>query len=78
MIGKTPDAIIAYTPIKDGTIANYRVTETMLKYYINKALPKFNLLKPDVRISVPSGITSTERRSVIEAAIKAGAKMLIL
>lgn len=74
MIGKTPDAIIAYTPIKDGTIANYRVTETMLKYYINKALPKFNLLKPDVMISVPSGITSTERRSVIEAAIKAGAK----
>ncbi len=74
MIGKTPEVIVAYTPIKDGTIANYKITETMLKYYINKALPKFNLLKPEIMISVPSGITSTERRSVIEVAIKAGAK----
>lgn len=74
MIGKTPDTIIAYSPIRDGVIANYKVTEAMLKYYINKALPKFNIFKPDVMVSVPSGITSTERRSVIEAAIKAGAK----
>lgn len=74
MIGKTPDAIIAYSPIKDGVIANYRVTEAMLKYYINKVLPTFNIFKPEVMVSVPSSITSTERRSVIEAAIKAGAK----
>lgn len=74
MIGKTPDAIIAYNPIKDGVIADYKVTEAMLRYYINKALPKFNIFKPEVMISVPSGVTSTERRSVIEAAIKAGAK----
>lgn len=74
MIGKTPDAIIAYSPIKDGVIANYRVTEAMLKYYINKVLPTFNIFKPEVMVSVPSCITSTERRSVIEAAIKAGAK----
>ncbi len=74
MIGKTPDEIIAYSPIKDGIIANYKVTEIMLKYYINKALPKLNIFKPDVMISVPSGISSTERRSVIEVAIKAGAK----
>ncbi len=74
MIGKTPEAIVAYSPIRDGVIANYKITEAMLRYYINKALPSFNILKPEVMISVPSGITSTERRSVIEVAIKAGAK----
>src|SRR3989339_2070135 len=74
MIGKTPDSIIAYRPMRDGVIADYRVTEAMLRYYINKALKGFNLFKPDVMISVPAGVTSTERRAVIEAAIKAGAK----
>ena len=74
MIGKTPESIIAYRPMRDGVIADYRVTEAMLSYFINKALPKFNLFKPEVLISVPAGITSTERRAVIEAAIKAGAK----
>ena len=74
MIGKTPDEIIAYRPIRDGVIANYKVTEAMLKYYINKVLPRFNIFKPEVMVSVPSGITGTERRSVIEAAIKSGAK----
>ena len=74
MIGKTPNNIIAYRPMKDGVIADYRVTEAMLRYYINKALPKWNFIKPEVLISVPAGVTSTERRAVIEAAIKAGAK----
>ncbi len=74
MIGKTPDTIIAYKPIRDGVIADYKVTEMMLRYYINKALPRFNIIKPEVMISVPSSITSTERRSVIEVTIKAGAK----
>ncbi len=74
MIGKTPDEIIAYKPIRDGVIADYKVTEIMLRYYINKALPAFNIFKPDIMVSVPSGVTSTERRSVIEATIKAGAK----
>jgi len=74
MIGKTPDSIIAYRPMKDGVIADYRVTEAMLRYFINKALGPFNIWKPDVMISVPAGVTSTERRAVIEAAIKAGAK----
>ena len=74
MIGKTPDSIIAYRPMKDGVIADYRVTEAMLRYFINKALGPFNIFKPDVMISVPAGVTSTERRAVIEAAIKAGAK----
>lgn len=74
MIGKTPENIIAYRPMKDGVIADYRVTEAMLRYYINKALGKWNFVKPDVLVSVPAGVTSTERRAVIEAAIKAGAK----
>ncbi|MEK7650550.1 MAG: rod shape-determining protein [Patescibacteria group bacterium] len=74
MIGKTPDNITAYRPMKDGVIADYRVTEVMLRYYINKAIGKFNFFKPDVMISVPAGVTSTERRAVIEAALKAGAK----
>jgi rod shape-determining protein MreB len=74
MIGRTPDTIIAYRPMKDGVIADYRVTEAMLRYYINKALGKWNFLKPEILISVPAGVTSTERRAVIEAAIKAGAK----
>ncbi len=74
MIGKTPESIITYCPMKDGVIADYRVTEAMLRYFINKALGKYNLFKPDVMISVPAGVTSTERRAVIEAAIRAGAK----
>ena len=74
MIGKTPESIIAYRPMKDGVIADYRVTEAMLRYFITKALGKFNLVKPDVMVSVPAGITSTERRAVVEAAIRAGAK----
>lgn len=74
MVGKTPDTIIAYRPMKDGVIADYRITEVMLRYYINKAIGKWNLVKPEVLISVPAGVTSAERRSVTEAALKAGAK----
>ncbi len=74
MIGRTPEEIIAYRPMKDGVIADYRVTEAMLRYYMQKALGKWNIFRPDVLISVPAGVTSTERRAVIEAAIKAGAK----
>jgi rod shape-determining protein MreB len=74
MIGRTPDTIIAYRPMKDGVIADYRITEVMLRYFIDKALGKFTLFKPDVMVSVPAGITSTERRAVIEAAVRAGAK----
>lgn len=74
MIGRTPEDIIAYRPMKDGVIADYRVTEAMLRYFIGKALGTFSLFKPDVLVSVPAGITSTERRAVIEAAVRAGAK----
>lgn len=74
MIGRTPDNIIAYRPMKDGVIADYRVTEAMIRYYMKKALGKWNFFKPEVMISVPAGVTSTEKRAVIEATTKAGAK----
>ena len=73
MIGRTPDSIIAYRPMKDGVIADYRVTEAMLRYFMRKALGKWNVFKPTVLVSVPAGVTSTEKRAVIEAAVKAGA-----
>ncbi len=74
MIGRTPDSIRAYRPMKDGVIADYRVTEVMLRYFLRKALSKYNIFKPDVMVSVPAGVTSTERRAVVEATIKAGAR----
>lgn len=74
MVGRTPDDIIAYRPMKDGVIADYRVTEAMLRYFMRKALGRYNLFKPTVLVSVPAGVTSTEKRAVIEAAAKAGAK----
>jgi len=74
MIGRTPDNIRAYRPMKDGVIADYRVTEAMLRYFLRKVLGRFNIMRPDVMVSVPAGVTSTERRAVVEAAIKAGAK----
>lgn len=74
MIGRTPDSIRAYRPLKDGVIADYRVTEIMLTHFIRQALGKWNFFRPDVLISVPAGVTSTEKRAVVEAAIKAGAK----
>jgi rod shape-determining protein MreB len=74
MIGRTPDTIIAERPLKDGVIANYNTTEAMLRYFINKALGGTRLFRPDVMVAVPAGITSTERRAVIDAAVAAGAR----
>lgn len=74
MIGRTPDTIIAERPLKDGVIASYSTTEAMLRYFINKALGGVRLFRPEVMIAVPAGITSTERRAVIDAALAAGAR----
>jgi rod shape-determining protein MreB len=74
MLGRTPETIVALRPMKDGVIADFRVTEAMLKYFINKALGNVRFFRPEVMISVPGGITSTERRAVIDAATSAGAK----
>ena len=74
MIGRTPETIITYRPLKDGVIADYRVTEAMLRYFIDKSAGRIRLVRPEVMVSVPAGVTSTERRAVVEAATKAGAK----
>ncbi len=74
MLGRTPDTIIARRPLKDGVIADYKTTEAMLRYFINKALGGIRIFRPEVMIAVPGGITSTERRAVVDAAISAGAK----
>ncbi len=74
MIGRTPEEIIAYRPMRDGVIADYRVTQAMLRYFIGKALGRFQFFKPEVMVSVPTGVTSTERRAVVEAAMRAGAR----
>ncbi len=73
MTGRTPDTIRVYRPLKDGVIAEYRITEAMLRYFIEKA-PGFGFLKPELMIGVPAGISSTEKRAVIEAGVSAGAK----
>jgi rod shape-determining protein MreB len=72
MIGRTPGNIHAIRPMKDGVIADYVITEAMLRYFIKKAGRSFT--KPDVMISVPSGVTSVEKRAVRDAALKAGAR----
>ena len=74
MLGRTPDTIIAHRPIRDGVIADYRVTEAMIRYFINKVSGRIRIFKPEIMVSVPAGITSTERRAVVEATVKAGAK----
>lgn len=74
MIGRTPDSIRAYRPMKDGVIADYRVTEAMLRYFLKKALGSLNIFKPEVMVSVPAGVSSTEKRAVVEAALRAGAR----
>lgn len=73
MIGKVPENIIARRPLKEGVIASYKLTEALLKYFINKAIGKVRLFKPEIMISVPAGITTVEERAVIEAAMSAGA-----
>ncbi len=74
MLGRTPDTIVATRPLKEGVIADYRTTEAMLRYFINKALGGIRVFRPEIMLSVPAGITSTERRAVVDAAIAAGAK----
>ncbi len=74
MTGRTPETIKVYRPLKDGVIADYRITEAMLNYFIRKTSGKMRFLKPELLIGVPAGITSTERRAVVEAGVSAGAK----
>lgn len=74
MLGKTPDSIIASRPLKDGVIANFKITEAMLRYFINQISGRLRLFRPDIMVAVPVGSTSTERRAVVDACVQAGAK----
>lgn len=74
MLGRTPGSITAVRPLKDGVIADFSITEAMLKYFIKKAIDKRGRLRPRVLIAIPSGITEVERKAVREAALAAGAK----
>ncbi len=78
MVGRTPDNIVTYKPLKDGVIAEYYVTKAMLSYFISKSIGPFNFWRPEVVISVPAGITSTEYRAVMNAAKEAGAREVYL
>jgi rod shape-determining protein MreB len=73
MLGRTPEAIEVIRPLRNGVIADYRVTQRMLEYFIRKAAGGIGLFKPRVMISVPYGVTSVEKRAVREAALEAGA-----
>jgi len=74
MTGRTPDTIRVYRPMRDGVIADYRVTLAMIRYFLKKTIPKYQFFKPEVLISIPAGITSTEKRAVVEATTRAGAR----
>lgn len=74
MIGRTPGNIVAIRPLKDGVIADFEVTEAMLRHFIQKVHRRNFLVKPRVVVCVPSGVTAVERRAVYEATISAGAR----
>ncbi len=78
MVGRTPDNIVAIRPLKHGVIADFAVTEAMLKYFIRKAQNRKWGVKPRVVIAVPSGITSVEKQAVIDSALRAGAREVYL
>lgn len=78
MVGRTPESITAQRPLKEGVIADYRVTEAMLRYFIDKTSQRINFQKTDVLIAVSAGITSTERRAVIQATKRAGANSVFI
>jgi rod shape-determining protein MreB len=78
MLGRTPENIVAIRPLKDGVIADFDITENMLKYFITKVHRRRALVHPSVLIGVPSGVTEVERRAVKDATIRAGAREALL
>ncbi|MEX0621388.1 MAG: rod shape-determining protein [Candidatus Woykebacteria bacterium] len=78
MLGRTPEGIEASRPLRDGVIADYIVTEAMLRYFLDKVAGRTRLFKPDVMVCVPAGVTSVERRAVLDATLSAGAKTAYL
>ena len=74
MIGRTPGNIVAIRPMKDGVIADYDITQSMLKYFIKQAMGNHSFVRPRILVGVPSGVTEVEKRAVIDATIEAGAR----
>ncbi len=77
-LGRTPKSIMAIRPMKDGVIADFEVTKTMISYFIRKVIKGFNLIKPRMVICVPTGITPVEKRAVIESGLQSGAREVLL
>ena len=73
-MGRTPANVVAVRPMKDGVIADFDVTEKMLRYFMNRATRRNGLFKPRVVVGIPSGVTEVEKRAIIDASIQAGAK----
>jgi rod shape-determining protein MreB len=73
MLGRTPEALIASRPMREGVIADYQITKAMLRYFINKVVGRFQLIRPDVMVCVPAGCTQVERRAALDATLEAGA-----
>jgi rod shape-determining protein MreB and related proteins len=78
MLGRTPGNVVAMRPLRDGVIADYTITESMLAYFIDKATGRSRFFKPEVMVCIPSGVTQVERRAVLDAAMAAGAKVAYL
>ena len=78
MLGKTPGAISAIRPLKDGVISDFEITEAMLSYFIRKVNGKSRVMRPRVVIAIPSGITAVEKRAVLDSAERAGARRVYL
>ncbi|MBI5449079.1 rod shape-determining protein [Candidatus Gottesmanbacteria bacterium] len=78
MLGRTPGTIVATRPMRDGVIADYRITEALLSYFIDRVAGRNRFFKPEVMICVPTGVTQVERRAVLDATLAAGAKVAYL
>lgn len=78
MLGRTPDNLQALRPMRDGVIADYQVTEAMLRYFITKVSPRFSMFRPEVMVCVPAGCTQVERRAALDATLSAGARTAYL
>ena len=74
MMGRVPGSISVIRPMRDGVIADYLITEAMLRYFINKVVGRFNLIKPEIMVCIPAGVTSVEQRAVRDAAEQAGGR----
>ncbi len=78
MLGRTPEGIEASRPLRDGVIADYLITESMLRFFLDKVVGRTRFFKPDAMVCVPAGVTSVERRAVLDATLSAGAKTAYL